>query len=168
MEKDKGSTSKAKPSYERPVKPADKPTKSSTDSKIAELDQKWSDRFIHLEALLMARTLDNEPTFQTVKVEPTHSPPAGVVRSSDPFIEPADQPDIQSTPTSTDFRVTDSSAAKHQSTYKSGIDRPHSDRPRVSDSSSTDPLVLHRQSTSQVATERTRKDSVSSLDSYTE
>ena len=150
VEKDKGSTSKAKPSYERPVKPADKPTKSSTDSKIAELDQKWSDRFNHLEALLMARSLDNEPTFQTVKVEPTHSPPAGVVRSSDPFIEPADRP------------------AKHQSTNKSGIDRPHSDRPMVSDSSSTDPPVLHKQCTSQVATERTRKDSVSSLDSYAE
>ena len=39
----------------------DKPTKSSTDTKIA-------DKFNHLEALLMARTLDKEPTFQTVKV----------------------------------------------------------------------------------------------------
>ena len=33
----------------------------------------------------MARTLDREPTFQTVKVAPTQSPPAGAVRSTDPF-----------------------------------------------------------------------------------
>ena len=91
-----------------------------------------------------------------------------MVRSSDPFIKPADRPAIQSTPTSTDVHFTDSSASKHQSTSKSGIDRPHSDRPRASNSSSTDLPVLHKQSTSQVSTERTRKDSVSSLDLYAE
>ena len=84
------------------------------------------------------------------------------------MVRSSDRPAIQSTPTSTDLHVTDSSATKHQSTSKSGIDRPHSDRPRVSDSSSTHPPVLHRQSTSQVATEHARKDSVSSLDSYAE
>ena len=61
----------------------------------------------------MARTLDREPTFQTVKVAPTHSPPAGVVRSTNPFIKPADQPSTQSTPSSADLPGTDSSAAKH-------------------------------------------------------
>ena len=135
VEKDKGSTSKAKELSKKAVKPADKPTKSSADSKIAELDQKWSDWFNWLEALLMGRTLDKKPTFQTVKVALTHSPPAGVVRSSNPFIKP---------PTDLPFNL-------HQ--------------PRVSDSSSTDSHVLHRQSISQVATEHTRKDS---LDSYAE
>ena len=46
-------------------------SKASADVKIAELDQKWSDRFNCLEALLMARTF--EPTFSsTVKVTLTH------------------------------------------------------------------------------------------------
>ena len=66
----------------------------STDQKFQELDQKWSDRFNRLEALLLAKTLDRpqqEPTFSTVKVVPTHSPPANVIRS-EPFINPADQP----------------------------------------------------------------------------
>ena len=60
--KDKSSSSKAsKPSQNKP----------SADAKIAELDQKWSDRFNRLEALLMASTF--EPTFSsTVKVTPTH------------------------------------------------------------------------------------------------
>ena len=66
----------------------------STAQKFQELDQKWSDRFNRLEALLLAKTLDRpqqEPTFSTVKVVPTHSPPANVIRS-EPFINPADQP----------------------------------------------------------------------------
>ena len=66
----------------------------STDQKFQELDQKWSDRFNRLEALLLAKTLDQpqqEPTFSTVKVVPTHSPPANVIRS-EPFINPANQP----------------------------------------------------------------------------
>ena len=48
--------------------------KSSADARIDELDQKWSDRFNRLEALLLARMLDKrKPTFQTVKVMPlTH------------------------------------------------------------------------------------------------
>ena len=63
VENDKGSTSKAKPSSDKLVKTADKPARSSTDCKIAELDQKWSDCFNRLEALLMASTLNREPTF---------------------------------------------------------------------------------------------------------
>ena len=76
--KDKASTSKSKKTVE---------SKSTTDSKIAELDHKWSDRFNHLEALLMAKTL--EPTFSSsVMVTPTHLPPAIVVKDTEPFLRP--------------------------------------------------------------------------------
>ena len=115
MEKEKATTSKAKSSTDKPAKPVSDSSRSaraSTDSKIAELNQKWSHRFNRIEALLMARTLDREPTFQTVKVAPTHSPPAGMVRSPDPCIKPADRPSTWSTPSS-DLPGTDSSAAKH-------------------------------------------------------
>ena len=43
----------------------------------------------------MARTLDKEPIFQTVKVVPSHSPPVGAVRT-DPFISQGSNCDIQS------------------------------------------------------------------------
>ena len=74
---------------------------------MAKLDQKWSDRFSHLEALLKARTLDGEPTFQTVKVAPTHSPRATAVRYTNLFIKPANGPATQST-LSSDLPGTDS------------------------------------------------------------
>ena len=81
-----------KPSTSRP--PAASPsqgksTTSTTDSKISELDKKWADRFNRLEALLLAKTVDRpqDPTFGTVKVAPTHTPPASVVRSN-PFLKP--------------------------------------------------------------------------------
>ena len=59
-----------------------KSTTSSTDSRISDLDRKWSDRFNRLEALLMAKTLDKpqDPVFSMVKVTPAHAPPANVVR----------------------------------------------------------------------------------------
>ena len=67
-----------------------KPKKPDTDSKIADLDSKWSERFNPLEALLLARSI--EPTFSSnVKVTPTHSPPAGISQGSDPFIRPVEQ-----------------------------------------------------------------------------
>ena len=40
-----------------------------------------STQFNRLEALFMARTLDKEPIFQTVKVTPTHTRPVGSVKS---------------------------------------------------------------------------------------
>ena len=52
------------------------------------MEQKWSDRFNRLEALLLAKTLDREPTFSAVKVTPTHAPPANVI-SSEPFLKPS-------------------------------------------------------------------------------
>ena len=86
---DKKKSVKPKPSASWPA--------AVSDQRFDELDQKWSDRFNWLEALLLARTLDQpqqEPTFGTVKVVPAHSPPASVIRS-EPFIRPTDQPSSQ-------------------------------------------------------------------------
>ena len=76
-----------------------RPAAVSTDQRFEELDQTWSDRFNRLEALLLAKTLDQpqqEPTFSTVKVVPAHSPPANVIRL-EPFIKPTDQSASQPT-----------------------------------------------------------------------
>ena len=71
----------------KPSKSPPQAHKSAADSRIDELDLKWSERFNRLEALLIAKTLDSqEPTFAPVKITPTHTPPVGVVKSSDPFI----------------------------------------------------------------------------------
>ena len=80
--KDKTTTSKTKLGSGKSMKPE---SKSDKDIKIAELEQKWSDRINCLEALLMARTL--EPIFSIVKVTPTHSPPAGAVKYTEPFLK---------------------------------------------------------------------------------
>ena len=74
------------------VKSSQRPSSSdSTDQKLEVIEQKWSDRFNRLEALLLAKTLDREPTFSTVKVTPTHAPPATAIRAG-PFLKPSDQP----------------------------------------------------------------------------
>ena len=63
--------------------------RSSPDTRIEELDQKWSERFNRLEALLLAKSLDRqEPTFTSVKVTPAHSPSAESAISTKPFIRP--------------------------------------------------------------------------------
>ena len=82
------SSKQAKSGQEKPAKSSTpKPHKSSADARIEELDQKWSDRFNRLEALLLVKTLDKpEPTFGTVKITPTTSPPVGITRTSEPFI----------------------------------------------------------------------------------
>ena len=84
--------SSTKHSKEKPVKsPTSNPHRSSADTRIEELDQKWSDRFNRLEALLLAKTLDKpEPTFGMVKVTPTTSPPVGITISTEPFIRPTE------------------------------------------------------------------------------
>ena len=95
------STDQAKPASSQP------PTFSSTDSRFAELDQKWSGRFNWLEALLMARTLDRpqDPTFSTVKVALTHTPPANVVRT-DLFLKPTNHPSqLTNRPSTVDCRL---------------------------------------------------------------
>ena len=68
-------------------------TTPSTDTRISDLDRKWSDRFNRLEALLMAKALDRpqDPVFSSVKVAPSRTPPANVVRS-ELFLKPATQP----------------------------------------------------------------------------
>ena len=126
-----------------------RPATVSTDQRFEELDQKWSDRFNRLEALLLAKTLDQpqqEPTFSTVKVVPAHSPPANVMRS-EPFIKPTDQPASQSSDrpsVSTDqpsvSATTDPLASKLQSDQPQPMDRPAaSDRPSTSISSAFQP-----------------------------
>ena len=77
---------------EKPSKSSSaKSHRSSADSRINELDQKWSDRFNRLEALILAKALDRpEPAFTTMKVTPAHSPPSESVISTKPFIRPYD------------------------------------------------------------------------------
>ena len=67
-------------------------TDTSTDLALSELDKKWSERLNKLEALLLSRTLDRpqETVFSTVKVTPSHPPPASGVRP-EPFLDPATQ-----------------------------------------------------------------------------
>ena len=58
---------------------------SSTDTKIADLDSKWSERFNRLEALLLSKSF--QPTFSSeVKLTPSHSPPTNIPRDSEPFL----------------------------------------------------------------------------------
>ena len=78
-------------------KPSTKPTRASsvlssaTDDKFTALEDKWSDRFKRLEALLLARSM--EPTFSSdIRVAPAHSPPANVARDTEPFFQPANRP----------------------------------------------------------------------------
>ena len=74
---------KDKPSSSKPKKPVEK---STTDKKMEELDQKWSDMFNRLEALLMSKSF--QPTFSSaVKVTPSHSLPSNVPRDNEPFFQ---------------------------------------------------------------------------------
>ena len=92
-----------------PSKKASKPPcQTSTDSRIAELDNKWSERFSRLEALILAKNF--ESTFSAnVKVTQTHSPPSTVENVSEPFIQPS---------TSATLPGSGFSAEKHQPTSK--------------------------------------------------
>ena len=140
-EKKKKVEDKKKSVKSKPSASASRPAAVSTDQSFDELDQKWSDRFNRLEALLLARTLDQpqqEPTFDTVKVVPAHSPPASVIRS-EPFIRPTDQPASQAADRpsgSTDRPST--STTTDPPTSRSQADRQQiSDRPAASDRPST-------------------------------
>ena len=102
-----------KPKAEKPSKSTSKSHKSSVDSKIDDLDQKWADRFNRLEALLLAKTLDKpDPAFTSVKVAPTHSPPASSAISDKPFIRlsgSASGTDASGTDLASQSQVTDQS-----------------------------------------------------------
>ena len=158
-------------------------TSSSTvDSKLAQLDEKWSDRFNRLEAILLARSI--EPTFSSaVKVTPTHSPPASTSPTTEPFIKPVQpvhaateftgtgfsavkhQPTSKaksSQPTSyTQLPGTGSSGAKHQPTSKAQAVRQFSDQPAATDW----PLSSEPTDTGSPVLHRSRRDSTSSLSS---
>ena len=55
--------------------------------RFSELDQKWSERFNRLEALLLSKSL--QPTFSSeVRVTPSHSPPVNVSRDTELFFQP--------------------------------------------------------------------------------
>ena len=129
-----------------------KSTTSSTDTRIADLDKKWSDRFNRLEALLLAKTLDPppDPVFSTVKVAPSHAPPADVVRT-DPFLKPASHPS-QPTDPAVDSPATDSSH------HKLDVKASSSAQPEPPAS-----LTVQRQLSS--AFDTSRKESLSSSDS---
>ena len=110
------STSTEKSASDRP---------SSTDSRFTELDQKWSDRFNRLEALLMAKTLEtpSDQTFTTVKVTPTHAPPAHALRP-EPFLKPTSQSSqLADRPTTVD-PLTTGTVSKHRPATKATISQP--------------------------------------------
>ena len=93
--------------------PSTKVSKHSTDEKFAELDNKWSECFSRLEALIMGKSF--ELTFSSkVKVAPTHSPPHDIENMAEPFIRPS-----TSKLTGTGF-----SAEKHQPTSQA-VTSPH-------------------------------------------
>ena len=102
------------------------PAAMSTNQRFEELDQKWSDWFNRLEALLLAKTLDQpqpEPTFNAVKVAPAHPPPSNVIRS-EPFIKPTNQSSNQPTDRPSVAASTDPLALKPQTDRPQAIDRP--------------------------------------------
>ena len=145
--------------------------KSATDKKIEELNQKWSDRFNRLEALLMSKTF--QPTFSlSVKVTPTHSPPTTIAKDTEPFFhstssertgqdfsamhQSASQLSQETTITS-EHTGRGSSAALHQpfSQLRSDLQQQKSSpKCTVSDFS-----AAKHQSTSQLVSDRPRPDS---------
>ena len=128
-----------------------KSSSSSTNARFSELDKKWSDRFNRLEALLLAKTVDQpqQPVFSTVKVTPSHAPPANVVRP-DPFLKPAPQTSQPTDPV-VDSPATDSSL--HRPTTK------------VSSSAQPEPNTETVQRKLASAFDTSRKESLSSSDS---
>ena len=114
-----------------------KKSSDSTDTKIANLDSKWSERFNRLEALLLSKTL--QPAFSSeVKVTPPRSPPANIPRDSEPFFQPtgrtgkdysaemcqsASQPESDSQSTTTERTGKGFSAEMHQPASQLRSDR---------------------------------------------
>ena len=121
----KTSTSRPPASTSTDKSVSDRPSSSSTDARFTELDQKWSDWFNRLEALLMARTLEtpSDQTFTTVKVTPTHAPPAHALRP-EPFMNPTSQSSqLADRPSTVDPPTTDT-VSRHRSATKATISQP--------------------------------------------
>ena len=97
----------------------DKPSTSTCDDRISELDQKWSEHFNRLEALLLSKSL--QPIFSSeVRVTPSHSPPANVPRDTEPCFQLTSRTmDDSSTPQCTG---PDISAAQQPSAGKLPLD----------------------------------------------
>ena len=163
-EKKKKVEDKKKSVKSKPTASASRPAAVSTNQRFNELDQKWSDRFNRLEALLLARTLDQpqqDPTFGTVKVLPAHSPPASVIRS-EPFIRPSDQPASQPA----DWPSGSSDRPSTSTTTDPPTSRPQTDRQQTSDRPAVSDRPSDRPSTSiSNAFQPTRKISSSESDS---
>ena len=174
-EKSKAHSSKdTKTVSDKPSKSlATKTHRSSRDTRIEELK-----RFNRLEALLLARSLDREPTFATVKVTPAHSPPHSSVISSKPFIKPSHDTESLATDLASQRPVTDQpqesltaqqSSDLHgnfqtvsKSTSKSSRAKVSADR--HSDMAGTD-SSLSQQVPSRSSSAPARRNSASSMDS---
>ena len=75
-----------------------KNAKLTTDNKLEQLDQKWSERFSPLEEMLLSKIFNQPaPVFQSVVGSSTKPPPACAVDNNQPFLKP--QTDHQSTGT---------------------------------------------------------------------
>ena len=168
--KKKTSVDKVKPqtskdsSADKPSKSLSKSHKSSQDSRIDQLDQKWSECFNRLEALLLAKSLEQrEPTFSTVKVTPTHSPPHSSVVSSKPFIKPSTDQHRPDNVKSSDLPGSVQTAFK--STSKSTTGKVSTDQPP--DLAGTDSPISH-QVPSRSSSVPTRRQSTSSVDTQSD
>ena len=127
---------------------------TSTDQKLEVMEQKWSNRFNRLEALLLAKSLDRpqEPVFAAVT--PTHAPPANVV-STEPFQKPAGQPPHR--PSASTLLATDPASSATASQAGSDVSQPFQ-RPGISSVSGQPTVQKHVSGTLDI----TRKDTSSS------
>ena len=128
--KEKKATTSRPVKPDKSVKSSHRPSTESTDQKLELMEQRWSDRFNRLEALLLAKTLDREPTFSAVKVTPTHAPPANVI-SSEPFLKPSSSSQPSHRPTTSVSLATDSVDVTNASKAGSDSSQP-SHRPETS------------------------------------
>ena len=162
-------------------------TQQSSETKIAELDSKWSERFNLLEVLIMARNI--QPTFSAdVKVTPAHSPPESVANVSEPFLKPSTltgsgSSAVKHQPASQAVADTQNSSLKFTGQGSSAMHQPTSqtkgNRPTLTGNTGTDPThqALHRPTTTDrplvsdpadtgsPILVRARRDSISSLSS---
>ena len=114
--------------------------KLTTDNKLEQRDQKWSERFSLLEAMLLSKTFNQpDPVFQSLVGPITKHPPAGAVDNNQPFFKlQTDQP------TTTQQKPTNSPATVHQQPDH----RPKTDnQPRSTDKliQPTNPPATHSQ-----------------------